>query len=212
MTGLPPPATTYYPPRAHARVPFHSPIELKSRSRTSIGKIENISLGGLLVSCDLPPAVSTEVRLMFNLAAGWTVSASGVVRYVNKKRFGVQFLDLIPEASDAISQYCQMSMGHARRSGRISKRVLVTIKGTKKGSLEELAETLMLSRNGGLLACRAAFFVGERLDLYWPEQKRSAEIEVVSYRPFNANNLLEIGFQFVKEDEDFWQIDLSDNQ
>ena len=191
---------------------MHSPIELKSRSRTSIGEIENISLGGLLVSCDVPPAVATEVRLMFNLAAGLTVSASGVVRYVNKKRFGVQFLDLIPEASDAIGQYCQMSMGHARRSGRISKRVLVTIKGTKEGSLEELAETLVLSRNGGLLACRAAFFVGEHLELYWPEQKRSVEIEVVSYRFFNANNLLEIGFQFVKENEDFWRIDLPDLQ
>ncbi len=200
-------ANSFYPPRAHPRVPLHGPVEVKSSSRLSIGHIQNISIGGLLVSCDPPPAVAAEVRLMFNLTAGRTVSASAVVRHVARKTFGVQFHDLSPAVQDAITEYCQAQLSNVRRSGRVPKRLLVTIRGKRKEDLDELAETLILSRNGGLLACRARFFVGNHLELFWPEKKRHVEVEVVSCRPVGPNGLLELGFQFVNPEVDFWQLD-----
>ncbi|MDT8070427.1 MAG: PilZ domain-containing protein [Terriglobia bacterium] len=197
---------SYYPPRAYPRVPLHSPVEVKTRSRLFIGQIENISIGGLLVSSDPPPAISSELELLFNLAAGRTVSVSAVVRHSAKTTFGVEFRDLTPAAQDAITEYCQTNLGQARRSGRIPRRLLVTLRGKRKEDQDELAETITLSRNGGLLASRARFFVGNHLELFWPEKKRQAEIEIVSSHPA-PNGLLELGFQFADPSFDFWELD-----
>ncbi len=197
---------SYYPARAYPRVPLHSPVEVKTRSRLFMGQIENISIGGLLVSSAPPPAISSELQLMFNLAAGHTVSATAVVRHSTKRSFGAQFHDLSPAAQDAIADYCQTSLGHVRRSGRIPKRLLVTLRGKRKDDQDELAETITLSRNGGLLACRARFSVGNHLELFWPEKKLHAEIEIVSSH-VEANGLLELGFQFVKPEFDFWELE-----
>ena len=201
------PNDSHHQPRAYPRAPLHGPIEVKSQSRLAIGQIENISLGGLLVSCEPPPPVSSELKLMFNLAPGRTVSAKAVVRHAKDKFFGVQFSELSSAAKDAIAEYCQASLGHARRSGRIQQRLLVTIRGARKNDQDELAETLTLSRNGGLLACRAKFTVGSRLELFWPEKKRRAMIEVVSSAPVGPNGLLELGFHFIEEQLDFWDIE-----
>lgn len=197
---------SFYPPRAYPRVPLHSPVEVKTRSRLFIGQIENISIGGLLVSSDPAPAISSELQLLFNLAAGRTVSATAVVRHTEKRSFGVQFRDLNSATQDAIAEYCQTNLGHARRSGRIPKRLLVTLRGKRKDDQDELAETITLSRNGGLLASRARFFVGNQLELFWPEKKRQAEIEIVSSHPA-PNGLLELGFQFANPSFDFWELD-----
>ena len=200
--------SSYYPTRAFPRVPLHSPVEVKTRSRLFIGQIENISVGGLLVSSEPPPAIESELQLLFNLAAGRTVSATAVVRHATRNTFGVQFHDLSPAAQDAITEYCETGLGHVRRSGRVPKRLLVTLRGKRKGDQDELAETVTLSRNGGMLACRARFFVGNHLELFWPEKKRHAEIEIVSSHAA-ATGLLELGFQFLDTDFDFWDLDFS---
>lgn len=198
--------SSYYPPRAYPRVPLHSPVEVKTPSRLFIGQIENISIGGLLVASEPPPAISSELQLLFNLAAGRTISAAAVVRHATKSTFGVQFHDLSSAAQDAITEYCETNLGHVRRSGRVPQRLLVTLRGKRKEDQDELAETVMLSRNGGLLACRARFLVGNHLELFWPEKKRHAEIEIVSSRA-DANGLLELGFQFLNPDFDYWGLD-----
>lgn len=198
--------SSYFPTRAYPRVPLHSPIEVKTPSRLFIGQIENISVGGLLVSSEPPPAIASELQLLFNLAAGRTVSAVAVVRHATKSTFGVEFHDLTPAAQEAINEYCETHLGHVRRSGRVPKRLLVTLRGKRKEDQDELAETITLSRNGGLLACRARFFVGNRLELFWPEKKRHAEVEIVSSHAAPPG-LLELGFQFLNPDFDFWNLD-----
>ncbi len=198
--------TPHYPPRAYPRVPLHSPVEVKTPSRLFIGQIENISIGGLLVSSEPAPTIDSELQLLFNLAAGRTISATAVVRHATKRAFGVQFHDLSPAAQEAITEFCETSLGHVRRSGRIPQRLLVTVRGKRKEDQDELAETITLSRNGGLLACRARFFVGNRLELFWPEKKRHAEIEIVSSQAA-ATGLLELGFQFQNPEFDFWELD-----
>lgn len=197
---------SFNPTRAYPRVPLHSPVEVKTRSRLFIGQIENISVGGLLVSSDPPPAIASELQLLFNLAAGRTVAASAVVRHTTKSAFGVEFHDLSPAAQVAITEYCESHLGHVRRSGRVPQRLLVTLRGKRKEDQDELAETITLSRNGGLLACRARFFVGNRLELFWPEKKRHAEVEIVSLHAA-PTGLLELGFQFLDTDFDFWELD-----
>jgi hypothetical protein len=179
---------------------------VKSPLRLFIGQIENISVGGLLVSSQPPPALASELQLLFNLAAGRTVSAAAVVRHATKTTFGVQFHDLSSAAQDAITEYCETNLGHVRRSGRVPQRLLVTLRGKRKEDQDELAETITLSRNGGLLACRARFFVGNRLELFWPERKRHVEIEIVSSHAASTG-LLELGFQFLNPDFDFWELD-----
>ena len=198
--------SSYFPPRAYPRVPLHSPIEVKTPSRLFIGQIENISIGGLLVSSDPPPAIASELQLLFNLAAGRTVSAAAIVRHATRSTFGVQFHDLSPAAQAAINEYCESHLGHVRRSGRVPQRLLVTLRGKRKEDQDELAETVTLSRNGGLLACRARFFVGNRLELFWPEKKRHAEIEIVTSHTA-PTGLLELGFHFLDTDFDFWELD-----
>jgi PilZ domain len=197
---------SYYPARAYPRVPLHGPVEVKTRSRLFIGQIENISIGGVMVSSQPIPAVSTEIQLLFNLAVGRTISATGVVRHTGNKTFGVEFHDLPPAAQESIAEYCRTILGHERRSGRIPKRLLVTLRGKRKQDQDELAETITLSRNGGLLACRARFVVGNHLELFWPEKKRQVEIEIVSSNAA-ANGLLELGFQFANPSFDFWELD-----
>lgn len=189
--------------RAYPRVPLHSPVEVKTRSRLFIGHIENISVGGLLVASEPPPAIASELQLLFNLAAGRTVSAKAVVKHTTQSAFGVEFHDLSPAAQNSITEYC---LAHARRSGRIPKRLLVTLRGKRKGDQDELAETLTLSRNGGLLACRAKFFVGNRLELFWPEKKRGTEIEIVSIGMAGPLGLQELGFEFIDPQIDFWDL------
>ena len=198
--------SSYAHPRAYQRVPLHSPVEVKTTSRLFIGQIENISLGGLLVSSAPPPAIASELQLLFNLAAGRTVSATAVVRHATRNAFGVEFHDLSPAAQEAIAEFCETSLGHVRRSGRVPKRLLVTLKGKRKTDQDELAETITLSRNGGLLASRARFFVGNHLELFWPEKKRHTEIEIVSSQPA-PTGLLELGFHFVNPEADFWELD-----
>lgn len=198
--------SSYHHTRAYQRVPLHSPVEVKTRSRLFIGQIENISVGGLLVSSAPPPAIASELQLLFNLAAGRTVSAAAVVRHARGNTFGVEFHDLSPAAQEAITEFCESQLGHVRRSGRVPKRLLVTLKGKRKTDQDELAETVTLSRNGGLLASRARFFVGNRLELFWPEKKRHTEIEIVSSQPA-PTGLLELGFQFVNPETDFWDFD-----
>jgi PilZ domain-containing protein len=172
-----------------------------------MGQIENISIGGLMVACKRPPAVSDEIKLMFNLATGFTVSVRATVRHADEQqqRFGVEFRDLVPSARDFINEYCRTHLTEMRRSGRVSKRILVTIRGLRKEAQEELAETVALSRNGGLLACRAKVVQGERFELHWPEKKRTTQIEVVSACSNRTDGLLKIGFRFIQPDCDFWQ-------
>ncbi len=79
-----------------------------------------------------------------------------------------------------IDLYIRKALGYVRRGARVAKRLHVTLRRTTSdvGS-EELAETMILSRNGGRLVCRARFTIGEELLLNWPEKHREAHARVV---------------------------------
>ncbi len=174
-----------------------------------MGTTEDIAIGGIGARCDAPPAVGTRIGLLFNLPTGTSVRTDGAVRYVVPSRFGVQFTGLPDETREALEQYTESMLGQVRRGGRATKRFHVTLRSIDSGSAsEQLAETVVLSRNGGRLVCRARVGIGEELRLYWPEKHREAQIRVVFRQLCGTGDLADIGFEFLS-DRDFWGQELA---
>ncbi len=97
---------------------------------------------------------------------------------------------------------------HRRRSARLARRVKVFLRWTDPEGTphEEVAETVVLSRYGGLLLCPTSFKAGEDVSLWWPEQGRGARIRVVFREWGRTPDLAEVGFEFT-EPMDFWGIE-----
>src|SRR5689334_13177978 len=84
--------------RRYARVPITTPVEIYTRNTIGpplIGRIDNVSLGGALISCRENFDLKTELAMLFQLPAGSAIHAFGRIIYVVPARqFGVSFLDL----------------------------------------------------------------------------------------------------------------------
>ena len=200
-----------YPPpspistRAHSRIQLATPVQIRVGERSFVCNTEDISIGGLGASCAQPPPASARLRLLFNLPNGSSVNTEGIVRYVRADRFGVQFVDLPSAAQEALDDYTRRALGYTRRGNRIAVRLTITLQSGTSGAEMEMAETVVLSRNGGLLVCRAPFKVGEVLRLSWPEQNRATQVRIAFRRPCGPGELAELGFEFL-DSTDFWQI------
>ncbi len=97
---------------------------------------------------------------------------------------------------------------YRRRSGRIARRLTVVLrwKDLDGNPHEDLAETVLLSRYGGLLVCSTRFKSGEEAYLWWPEKQRGSQVRVVYRRLGGSEDLVEVGFEFL-DIENFWGID-----
>ena len=202
----PPPPLPYHSAREHPRLRVATPVQVHAGERLFLCNTEDISVGGLGAKCPKPPAVATRLRLLFNLPNAASVSTDAIVRYVRADRFGVQFLDLLPEAHGALDDYTRRALGYTRNGHRIAKRLTVTLRSGATGAEEEVAETVVLSRHGGRLVCRAHFKVGDELALHWPGEHRDAPVRVVFRRLSGPSGLIELGFQFL-DTQDFWQME-----
>lgn len=201
----PPPPLPPISTRAHPRIRFATPVQVSVGARSFICNTEDISLGGLGATHPQPPPALTKLRLLFNLPNGSSVHTDAIVRYVRADRFGVQFLDLPSVAHQALDDYTRRTLGYTRRGSRIAVRLTVTLQGEAPASDLQMAETVVLSHNGGLLVCRAHFKVGDVLRLTWPEQNRSTRVRIAFQRPCGPGELTELGFEFL-DSADFWQI------
>ncbi len=173
-----------------------------------MGTTEDIAIGGLGARCDAPPTRGTKIGVLFNLPTGASVRSDGAVRYVVASRFGVQFTSLPEDARQSLEQYTEAMLGYVRRGERVTKRFHVTLRGmTSESAPEQLGETMVLSRNGGRLVCRARFKIGEELRLYWPKEDQEAQIRVVFRRLCGTGDLTELGFEFCTH-RDFWGTEL----
>jgi hypothetical protein len=196
--------------RAYPRLPLATPVEIHYADRKILCRTENISIGGFLAHCRNAPPTSAELNVLFNLPNGITINTKGVVKHRHRGRFGVQFSSLPPTERVALEGFTARMENFTRRGERIARRLHVTIRSMHpdKEQSEQMAETVLLSQNGGLMVCRAKFDVGERLRLYWPEKKRSTEIVIVFRRPCGTADLVELGFEFL-EDDNFWGMGFS---
>lgn len=201
-----PPPTPYLSSRAHPRLRVATPVQVRVGARTFVCSTEDISLGGLGASHAQPPPALTQLRLLFNLPNGASVHTDGIVRFVRAQRFGVEFTDLPTMAHAALDDYTCRALGYTRRGHRVARRMTVTLQRGSPGREEEVAETVVLSRNGGRLVCRAPFKIGEELRLFWPQKRRSAQVRIVFRRLCGPGELTELGFQFL-ESEDFWRLE-----
>ncbi len=198
--------------RRYPRIPIAAPVELYTRGSVGpplIGQISNLSIGGVLATCRKGLDVRTELAMLFELPTGVRIHAFGRVIYsLQVGSFGTAFLDLDHDARVHLEQFIQKMLGHARRTVRVPYRTRLTIKSMDAAGErhEESAATVLASRNGGLLVCRTAYHTGEEIYVWSPEWGRGARARVVFQQAWAPAGLVEIGFEFLKE-EDFWGID-----
>lgn len=198
--------------RRYARVPTATTVEIYTKDTVGpplIGQIESLSVGGVLASCRESIDPQTELAMLFQLPTGFRIHAFGRVAYaVPKRHFGVAFVDLDRDAQLHLEDFTQRALGYARRSSRVPHRTHLTIRSLDSASLddEQSADTVLVSRNGGLLVCGATYKQGENIYLWSPERKCGASARVVFQRVWAAGSLVEVGFEFLT-DEDFWHID-----
>ncbi len=180
------------------------PLVIEFAGRSMVGSTEDIGVGGLGARCDALPPDKSRLALLFNLPTGSCVRTDAVVRYVLPSRFGVEFTTLPPGAREALDEYTKKTLGYVRRGGRIAKRLHVTLRSTKhQHAPEQVAETVVLNHFGGLLICRAPFQAGDVLQLCWPEKDRKARIRIAHRHPCGPERLVELGFEFVDQ-QNFW--------
>ena len=198
--------------RRYARVPIVTPVEIYTKSTVGpplIGRIDNLSVGGVLASCRESFDLHTELAMLFQLPTDLRIHAFGRVIYtVPERHFGVAFVDLDRDVRLHLEEFTQKVLGYARRSIRVPYRTHLTIRSLEAtGSHnEEPADTVLVSRNGGLLVCRATYNKGQEIDLWSPERKCGARARVVFQQVWANGDLVEVGFEFLT-DEDFWKID-----
>ncbi len=202
--------------RRYARVPIVTPVEIYTKDTVTplLGQIENLSVGGALASCREIFGLNTELAMLFQLPrlpTDCTIRAFGRVIYaVPRRNFGVAFSELDDEARRRLEEFTRRHIGHGRRSSRVPHRTHLTIMSDDQGSPHgEPADTVLISRNGGLLVCRATFHEGQEIHLRSGDGQRRVRARVVYQHVWMTGGLVEIGFEFVT-DEDFWQIDFVD--
>lgn len=95
-----------------------------------------------------------------------------------------------------------------RRSARIPRRLPIVLRwNTVEGDFrEELAETLLLSRYGGLALGPARIKAGEEVFLWWPAGQREAVVRIVFRQIGGPERMAELAFEFVDVDN-FWEVD-----
>ena len=188
-----------------------TPVVVKVGKLTLLGESENVSLGGLLLQVAHRLKDGLEVEILFNLPTGHTVSTRGIVVHtLSSRSYGVKFATLEDPCRTWLALFIQKLITYVRRGVRVSKRVHITLRTQEsdKGS-QELAETVVISRHGGLMVARARCMVGDTPYIWWPEEKRGAYARIVHRRQNGAAGLAELGFEFI-DDTNFWGIDFPD--
>jgi hypothetical protein len=163
-----------------------------------------------------PLALGTEVKLQFNLPTGQAIAARAKVVHVTTtakvvhlmgSAIGLQFTEVDEAARLALSQFLRRMITYVRRGVRVKRQMHVTVRRTAAmESAIEMADTIVISRHGGLLSTHATFNANEEIFLWWPDGKRGATARVVHRRHTGIAGPLEMGFEFL-QDFNFWGLD-----
>ena len=169
---------------------------------------QNVSMGGMLLEwLRLPLQVGTEIRVLFNLPTGHSVSSVADVVHTGNSALGIRFRELEDPARMALSRFLRRMITYTRRGARITRRMHVTIRRIdSQESAFELAETIVISRHGGLLSTRAHFAPNDQIFLWWASGKRGTNARIANRRPSGTAGLVEMGFEFL-QNFNFWGID-----
>ncbi len=92
--------------RRHSRVRLATRVESRATGVTSVGRTDNISVGGLLVIARDTFESGTEVVVRFGLPSGHAIEAQGVVVHALRgERMGIQFHALKLADVEAIDEF-----------------------------------------------------------------------------------------------------------
>lgn len=201
------------PQRRYPRISMEAPVELHPRERSGppiMGRIENLSAGGVLASCREPLGTQAEIAMLFSLPSGRSVHALGRVIYAMPSgRYGVEFIDLDHDSRQGVEQFTRQVLGYLRRSSRVPHRTPLLIRSSIDSPDLESAETVLVSRNGGLLVCRGSYEEGQEIYLWSPARERGARARVVFQQVWASDAVVELGFEFL-EPARFWDVSFPD--
>jgi hypothetical protein len=203
--------------RKYPRVSLTLPVELHVGEMKIATNTLNLSVGGMLLQPQRKPlTLGTEVQLQFNLPTGQAIAARAKVVHVTTtakvvhlmgSAIGLQFTDLDEPARLVLSQFLRRMITYARRGVRVRRHMHVTVRRTAASeSAIEMADTIVISRHGGLLSTHAVFNANDEIFLWWPDGKRGATARVVHRRHTGTPGLVEMGFEFL-QDFNFWGLD-----
>lgn len=196
--------------RKHPRIPLLTPVDVRGPKRF-LANTGNVSLGGILAETPETFAPDTTIWVRFNLPTGQTVSTEAVVVHAAPgKAMGLRFVSLPAGAMEAITQFASRVINHTRRGLRVPRRTHIMLRRSFEDSAQsEMAETILVSRYGGLAICRADFAVDDRLYLWWPEREKGIEVRVVFRHELGSAGLAELAFEFV-DAENFWEMEFEE--
>lgn len=94
-----------------------------------------------------------------------------------------------------------------RRSARLARCIPVVLSwhDARGASFDEPAETMLLSRYGGLLVCKTPIYPPGGFSLRWLERQKDARVRIVYRELSNPERLVKVAFEFPQE-ENFWEI------
>src|SRR5579859_1468128 len=197
--------------RKSGRLDLATPVEIREGASRTMGLTKNVSIGGLLLECCLDFQSGSRLDVLFNLPTGLSVRARcSVVHLQPEARVGLRFLGLEAACHEMLEEFIREMTLHMRQwqHKAIVKRLYIVVMGCKSGAAqEELAETILLSRHGGVLVCRARFKAGQKIFLWSPDRRQGAYARIVSHRLRDTSGLVELGFEF-QDTHDLWGIDL----
>lgn len=196
-------------PRKYPRVPLKVRVEKLAGGRTTRGRAGDVSLGGILVLLVDTLEPGSEVRVRFTLPSGHHIDVGGeVVHATPGARMGIKFSTLNPDDIKALAEYVEQIRPYKRRGQRIVRRLRLYWRWQDYDCNwhEEVAQTVVLSRYGGLIRASIRMKAGQTAYVFWPDRDREAEVRVVFLQITGPGNPSEIGFEFVTTDN-FWEMD-----
>lgn len=100
------------------------------------------------------------------------------------------------------------SATYSRRSGRIARRIPVTLRWQPPGCdvQDDPAETALLSKHGCKVVCHNRLKIGHEVFVMYPERSKSVRARVVYRELTGGNQSLSLALEFLGSDN-FWEIE-----
>lgn len=191
--------------RRFPRVAFNASVELLCGEATIIGKSRNLSIGGMLLDADCAFPPQSEVWVTFQLPTGRTIRAvARVIHHRPGKQLGIEFTHMGNSDWNELGKCIEIKESRERRSIRIPERLFVDLYWNQgQGFIHQSAQTILLSRHGGLVLSPVAPPPETSLVIWCPDRRLGASARVVSRE--ECEGLLAVALEFTR-DANFWGI------
>ncbi len=186
-------------------------IEVESGNRVP-GLLVDLAMGGCGVMTPDPLPIGSEVNIEITKDARTIKPTGRVVSVQEGKGMGLEFVSLPAEDMEALVKWLDEALDKLWLESKVrTRRVQISIpvrvsgKAASGADFEEMAKTLSVAANGGLLHITTAVVKGQRLVLSLPSTRDSLECAVV-YAKRSHGNYLEAGVSFVWPNPKFWGV------